>query len=189
MPQLQTVDLSPTPYQGRETPIEKAAERFSDRFRSNQIQKQDSDELSKIYKQYQDDGRNIGNALMSLQTNPNLSPTRRVEAANQMLKFQQHNNVLQKQASKELAAKTKADKEAADAQEKLETNKQYLAELEQDRGLEPGSLAKYEKQPGLADKLHKPVKGNQADREVDPEQLQRIEHTVSQPGFKDLSPA
>ncbi len=101
MPQLQTVDLSPTPYQGRETPLEKAAERFSDRFRSNQIQKQDSDELSKIYKQYQQDGQNIGNALMNLQTNPNLSPTRRVEAADQLLKFQQHNNALQKQAQKQ----------------------------------------------------------------------------------------
>jgi hypothetical protein len=185
MPQLQVVDLSPTPYQGRETPLQKTLEGFTRQNRQNR----DTDELAKIYKQYQDDGQDIDRAMQSLQTNPNLSPSRRIEATNQMLELRKQNAVLQQQAAKQQAERDKAQREAEKEEKDLKSNQAKIADLEKRNNLEPGALKAYEDDPKMAAQVIKQPKGNQADREVDPEQLRRIEKTVAEPGFNELSPA
>lgn len=123
MPQLQVVDLSPTPRTKR-TPLETTLSSFSQQNYNNQQERTETDALKEIYEQYQNDGRNIEDAIMNIQTKPGISPTARVNSVNQLLQFQKHNAELQKSVDKkykedlETTKKAAEKKEAADALKK-----------------------------------------------------------------------
>jgi len=104
MPSAQVINLN-APKDTEPTPLEMTLSSFSKRQRENQINEKDTDALKDIYGKYQRDGRNLEDALIAIQTRPDISPTRRVEAVNQLMQFQKHNQELQKQASKQLNKK------------------------------------------------------------------------------------
>ncbi len=126
MPSLQVVDLSPTAR--KPTTLEQTVAGFSQRHRENQMQQQESDALSDIYKQYQGDGENLQAKLEAVQKDPRLSPTTRVNTIDQILKFQKHNNDLQKSVQKQQITERK-EKEA---NLKVEAEKAEKASKEKD---------------------------------------------------------
>lgn len=179
MPQLQVVDLSPRPRQ--QTKLEETISAFAERNRMNEIEKRETDALRSIYDEYRQDGRNIEDALMAIQTRPGISPTARVNAANQLMQFQKHNYDLQKQA--------KIDAEKA---HKAARAQQVTRDIEQRRELPEGSLAAYQDSPALAASVTKPAtppKPTQASQPIDPDQLRRIQHVRSNPAFESASPS
>ncbi len=189
MPQLQVVDLNPSP-RTETTPLEKTLSSFANRYTENRREQQESDALSEIYEQYKQDGDNLGNTIKSIQTKPGLSPTTRVNTINQLLKFQEHNTRLQNTAAKNLETQAKAqaaaDKAAADKAEKekkAEDRRAQLADIELKRGLEKGSLAAYEDNVPLAERTTRPEKLNQGDTPIKPDQLRRIQYVESKPEF------
>lgn len=175
MPQFQTVDLSPIPRTQR-TPLEMTLDSFSQRHRENINDQQDTDALRDIYGKYQRDGRNLEDALMAIQTRPGISPTTRVNSANQLLQMQKYNNERTKQAQ---ANVEKAEKKAQ--------NQEILKDIETRRGLEPGSLAAYADNPAMAAQVTKQDKGTQASQPINEDQLRRIQHVESRPEFAKAS--
>lgn len=103
MPQLQVVDLSPTP-RTKPTNLETTLSGFSSRFRENQVEQQETDALSDIYRQYKEEGQQLDDAIMAIQTRPGLSPTTRVNSVNQLLNLKKTNAALQAQEAKSVAA-------------------------------------------------------------------------------------
>ncbi len=177
MPSLQVVDLSEKP-RTEPTTLERTLSSFADQYRKNQAEQRESDALTDIYKQYQSDGSNLEKTIQEIQTRPGISPTTRVNTVNQLLKFQEHNQELQKNALKQ-----------QEDMRKKEANQAVIADIETRRGLKKGELAAYENDPKMAEQLTRPAKEtkvNQADRPIDPDQLRRINHVRSQPGFDDL---
>src|ERR1700693_5998121 len=136
MPSLQVVDTSPIE-RTRSTPLEQAASSFSNRFAENRQNAQDSDALRSIYEQHQNDGDNLSGILRDVQTNTKMSPTNKVKTIEQILKFQEHNSKLQKQASMQMAQQQKAQKAQKEEEEKeaaTERKIAYLDELAIERG-------------------------------------------------------
>lgn len=178
MPSAQVIDLNPLP-RTETTALEKTLTAFSQRNRANQVDQEETDALKSIYGQYQQDGKNLEETIKAIQTKPGLSPTTRVNTVKQLLEFQKHNGELQEKAQK--------------AQEKIEkktSNQAILADLEQKRGLSPGSLNAYADDPKMAEQITRPAKEGkktQASQPLDEDQLKRIEHTLANPAFKDAS--
>ncbi len=112
MPASQIIDLTPTP-RTEMTPLEQTVGAFAKRNRSNELERQETDALREIYSQYQNDGANLEKTIKDIQTRPGISPTTRVNSIDQLLKFKQHNNTLQKEAAKQLKEQDKAIKEIA----------------------------------------------------------------------------
>ena len=78
---------------------------------------------------------------------------------------------------------------AAEIARKLTKNDAIISDLEQKRGLEPGSLSAYREDPAMAERISRPAKESkktQASQPIDPDQLQRIQEVRSQPGFDEL---
>ncbi len=196
MPQLQVVDLNPSP-RTETTPLEKTLSSFSNRLNENRKEQRESDALSQIYDEYRQDGDNLTNTLKAIQTRPGLSPTTRVNTVNQLLKFQEHNSNLQKTAAKNLETKTKAEEAAAKvATEKAEkdekaANKAIIArDLAEKKNLTPEQAAAYTENPTLLEKVYpKEGKENQADRPMAPDQLRRVQHVENSPGYAEASTA
>lgn len=172
MPQLQVVDLRPWTHEGG-SPLEKTVGAFAKRYKENEQQRMESDELRQIYSQYQQDGRNIEDAIIAMQTNPGISPTTRVNNINQLLQAEKFNT--------ERVKKAQADAEKA---EKKSNNQQIIKDIEQRRNLEPGSLSAYEDNPAMAANITKPEKNTQASQPINEDQLRRIQHVESQPEFE-----
>ena len=166
MPQLQVVDLSPIPRKEL-TSLEKTLSSFSDQMISNRQDQQDSDALRDIYDKYRNDGRNLEDALMAIQTRPGISPSARVNSVNQLLQFQRYNDEYQRKA--------KADYEKA---EKKANNEKIIQDIEQRRGLQPGELAAYVDNPTMAAQITKPEKGTQASQPINDDQLRRIQYLI-----------
>lgn len=183
MPSLQTVDLSPLPR--KPTTLENTVAAFSNKHRQNQIEQQNTDALSQIYKQHQNDGDNLINTIKTIQTTAGMSPTARVSAIDQLTKFQAHNVNLQKQTIKRLEDEKKADKE----QRQRENRQQVVSDIEKDRNLQPGSLAAYEDNPALAERLTRPKAGRQGDEPINEDQLRRIQHVRNLDGYEEASPS
>lgn len=99
MPSAQVIDLNPNP-RTETTPLEKTLSAFSIRARQNQLENRENDALSDIYRKYQDDGRLLENTLRDIQTRPGISPSKRVQTINELLKMQQINGQLQEQERK-----------------------------------------------------------------------------------------
>ncbi len=195
MPQLQTVDLSPIP-RTKPTTLESTLSAFAGRHRENQVQQQEADELSKIYEQHQNDGQNIGKLIRSVQTNPNLSPTRRVETIGNALKMQENNAKLAQAAAKNLSTQQKAEAAAATAEEKRTDKEEKKARnleqnnfIQQERGRKEGEGAAFVDNPKLYEQVTRPQNQRQSDQPVNEDQRKRIDHTVDQPGFNELSPS
>jgi hypothetical protein len=172
MPAAQVIDLNPSP-RTSSTPTEKFLSSFSNRYIQNAREEREADALKEIYSEYQQDGKNIEKLLMDIQTKPNISPTTRVNTAKQLLEFHKYNGELQKKA----ALEARKDNE----------KKSVISGLEAQRNLPPGSLAEFESNPVLAEKLTRPEsqrKGNQADRPIDPEQQKNIDQAMSSPYWK-----
>lgn len=168
MPSAQVIDLSPLP-RTEQTHLEKTLSAFAEQHHRNRKEQEESDVLSSIYKQYQDDGRNLERTIMEIQSRPGLSPTARVNSINQLLGFQKHNADLQKQA-----------REQMEKAEKKKSNQAILTDLEQRRGLTPGSLEPYVDNPAMAAAVTKEAKPTQASQPIAKDQLQRIQHVESQ---------
>ncbi len=146
MPGAQVIDLSPIP-RTKETNLEKTLEGFSKRHRENQIDTQETDALRDIYSKYQNDGKNLEDALIDIQTRPGLSPTTRVNSVKQLMEFQKHNGELQKKAQ----ADAEKAKKAAD-------NNVIISDIEKNRGLPPGSGAAYVSDPKMFEQMTRPPK-------------------------------
>ena len=170
MPSAQVIDLNPNP-RTELTPLEKTLSGFTKRHRENQVEQQETDALREIYSQYENDGKNIENAIRDIQTRPGISPTTRVNTVNQLMAFQKHNDELKKQAKKDAA------------------NKLKVADLESRRNLQPGSLAAYEDDPKMAEQVSRPDKVLQTSQPMDSDQLRRIEHTLAMEGWDEMSPS
>ena len=165
MPSAQVIDLNPNP-RTELTPLEKTLSSFSKRNRQLQVEEQESDALRSIYEQYKQDGSNLQDTLMEIQTRPGISPTTRVNTIKQLTEFQKHNSEIQNKIQKEAAKKAK------------------VADLEKRRNLTPGSLAAYEDDPKMAEQVTRPDKGTQASRPIPEDQLKRIMHVESLPEFE-----
>lgn len=149
MPSAQVIDLNPNP-RTETTPLEKIMSSFAGRYRQNQIEEQDADALSKIYKQYQQEGNGIDQTLQALQTTTGISPTRRVQETNRLMEIKKINEHKQQAAQAELSKKTANELK----QKELEIRNQDVANrktaLEQARadkqaGIEADKIAKQER--------------------------------------------
>lgn len=110
MPSAQVIDLSPMP-RTETTNLEKTLSAFSQRQRENQVQQRESDALSDIYKEYQQDGQNLEKTIFDIQSRPGISPTTRVNTIKQLMEFREHNTKLQEKVRKdqeEVRTKTEA---------------------------------------------------------------------------------
>lgn len=57
---------------------------------------QESDALQDIYKQYEQDGKNLEKTIFDIQSRPGISPTTRVNTVKQLMEFKEHNREIQK---------------------------------------------------------------------------------------------
>lgn len=130
MPQVQVVDVNPNP-RTEYTTLEKTLQGFSERNRENDLQQREADALERIYKEYQDDGKNLENLIQAYRTDPNLSPTTRVNSINQTLQFQKHNQDLQRQAEKEIRINQHLQQKEAER-----INKEAVEEIRRTRNRE-----------------------------------------------------
>jgi len=101
MPSPRVLNLNPPP-RTEYTPLEQTLSSFSNRNRENELNQRETDALRDIYSQYQNDGQNIENAIMAVQSRPDISPTSRVNTVNQLLQVQKYNHQLQKDSEKKL---------------------------------------------------------------------------------------
>lgn len=152
MPSAQVIDRNPQIIPREDySPLEKTLQSFSQRFTQNQQENRDTDALREIYGRYQQDGENIQQAFMDIQTAPGISPTARVNATKDLLAFQTHNAQLQKDQKAQL-----------DAAEKKVLDQQRRADLENRRGLRPGELDPYEGDFATAERVTRPPKDKAA---------------------------
>lgn len=86
MPQLQSIN-----FQEQDTPLEKTVQGYIGREKDLK----NTDSLRKIYDQYQQEGQSLQQALIKIQTDPSISPSARVQAAEQVANFQKYNKELQ----------------------------------------------------------------------------------------------
>jgi len=147
MPSAQVINLNPE-QRTESTSLEKTLMAFGKRKRENETDLEETDALKEIYGKYQSDGRNLENALMSIQTRPGISPTTRVNTAKQLMEFQNHNNEMQKKSLQDL---NKANE--------IESNRRQIAGLEQMRGLDPGSGSSFENDPKMFEQVSRPARG------------------------------
>jgi hypothetical protein len=90
------------------------------------LEERENDALSQIYKQYQNEGQDIGRALMAVQSAPGISPTKRVNVANQLLQYQKQNNVSQNNILKQQETNAKNLAEQQKSAEEEARNIEYL---------------------------------------------------------------
>jgi hypothetical protein len=180
MPQAQVIDLTPSP-RTEATSLERTVASFAQQNRKNQVERQESDALRDIYAQYQNDGQNLEKTIKDIQTRPGISPTTRVNTIDQLLRFQQHNNTLQKEAQ------TKLEKA-----NEIEKGKTIIKDLEKRRGLEEGSLNAYGGDYKAAEMASRPKKepvGTQASKPIEPSQLKSIQEVEATEEYKKASPS
>lgn len=170
MPSPQVLDLSPSPRK-EASPLENTLSAFSKRSRENQLETQENDALKDIYSQYQQDGKNLEKAIQDIQTRPGISPSKRLNTVNQLMEFHKYNGELQKK-----------EKERT-------SNAAKVADIEQRRGLAPGSLNAYIDDPKMAEQITREKKPANAGGGINDDQQRRIEHVMSQPGYDQLTQA
>lgn len=130
MPQIQTVDF--TPRQRTETtPFEKFIGAYGEAASKRIDDNNDIEGLINVYKKHKETGGKIEETIQNIFTQPGLSPTARVNAANQMFKMEEINQQKQKQADAATLEKIKAtEKEYTQRvkdREKQETTRQKYA--------------------------------------------------------------
>jgi hypothetical protein len=191
MPQIQVLDLNPSP-RTEHTPLEKTLNTFTQAYLDQKKENKSSDALKQIYSKFQqenEDGQNLQRVIQEIQTNLDIGPTQKVEAINQLMQMEKYNASLQKQSIQQIKAIQKADEEHNKAQEKAKKQADKQAQiryLEKQNGLEEGSLEAFNSDPRLAQSITKPEKIAAGDRSINEDQIRRIQHTKDQPGFSEL---
>lgn len=129
MPSAQVIDLSPGP-----SALELTVSSFTNRMRENQKNKQDTDALSDIYKTYKEQGQTIDDAIMAVQTRPDMSPTARANAASTLLNMKKTNTQLQREQQRQFKQQEKEniklDKEKTKAALEADMDQKELDFLE-----------------------------------------------------------
>ncbi len=88
-----------------------------------------------------------------------------------------------------VAEDKKRYEEAKLAHQKKQENENLLKAIEEQRGLEKGSLGGFASDPKLAASITKPAKATQASQPIDPDQLERIQFVRSDPKYQSASPS
>lgn len=107
MPQLQVIDTTPAPR--APTTLENILSSAAQEYNKVSTARRESDALGAIYKRYQEEGQGIEKTLMDIQRDPQLSPTTRVNTANQLLQLHKTNAALQKETLKKQEAVVKEE--------------------------------------------------------------------------------
>lgn len=183
MPSPNVLDLSPTPRRNQ-TGLEKVIEGYAEgRRRGNE-----ADELKNIYEKYKEEGMGLEQKIQEIRTNPKIGNATKASAVSDLTTIANINAKKQEMALKEYE---KDQKVKAKIQEQ-ENNKQKIADIEKRRNLEEGSLSAYQDDPKMAEQISRPPregKGNQADRPIAPDQLQKIQDVENNPQFEKASNA
>jgi hypothetical protein len=161
------------------SPLEHTLSHFTQGFLEDKKEQKETDALKEIYSQYQNDGKNIEKAIMAIQTRPGISPTTRVNSVNTLMKFQQHNQELQKNANKQLEQENKKLKEA----EKARVENAQAREAEIADGVPEGTYKNFKGKDLLKGrKIHGPKQGSTAlnAQAVPPEVADAIEQIVKE---------
>lgn len=126
------------------SPLESVVKGFLTQRKENK----ENDALADIYEQYAQDGRDIEKAYVNLHRNPDLSPTARVTATQNLMKLHEKNVALQKEALKKTQT---ADKQVQKEQLENELDEKELAFLEQLEGknLKPTEIYKQARLAGI----------------------------------------
>jgi hypothetical protein len=180
MPQPRVLDLTPPP-RTEETGFEKFLGGAVEKYKKNMAEKEESDALKDIYSKYQNEGKNIEEAIMDIQTRPGISPTARVNQTNTLLELRKQNATMQEHYAKH-------QKE----QNQQELNKKIIEDIEDRRGLERGALSPYINEPRMAEQVTRPPKETKlpiSERPIDPDQLKKIQKVRADPEYAKASPS
>lgn len=131
MPQLQVIDTTPTPR--APTTLENILSSAAQEYNKVSNARRESDALGAIYKRYQEEGQTLEKTIMDIQKDPLLSPTTRVNTANQMLQLHKTNAALQKET---LAKYKETEKRNNEKQSVYEMYKPHYGEKEAARRAE-----------------------------------------------------
>ena len=152
MPQLQVIDTTPTPR--APTTLENILSSAAKEYNKVATERRESDALGAIYKRYQEEGQGIEKTIMDIQRDPQLSPTTRVNSANQMLQLHKTNAALQKETLNEqrkmLDQQQKVQKETLareEKEQKIVKDQNMVEALYLENGYEPEeakNLAKFD---------------------------------------------
>lgn len=187
MPQLQTVNLNPLP-RTEPTNLERILSAAAQRETQDRAQAKDADILTRIYEQVDKQGLDLEGKIRSISTNKELSPTAKTNEIKNTLDVAKVNADLKKH----LQAQMEADsKKKAEQQKQADAVKQTQL-IEQQRGLESGTLASFASNPGLGERVTRPEKEpkkTQASQPINEDQLKRIQEVRARPEFTDASPA
>lgn len=152
MPQLQVIDLNPKPANPRqETAADKFFSSFSDSIEANRQDRDTMKALTDEYKKLDQDGNNIASVLKDIDTNPNYSPTTRVNSRMQLMKFAEINNHYKNEQAKRI----KEENDRLKAQVKSQNAKKIIRDAEIANEVPEGTYNHYEENLG---KLPKPAK-------------------------------
>lgn len=75
----------------------------------------------------------------------------------------------------------------ADTAQKLKLGRDQVRRIEEERGLEPGSLESFASNPALGERTTRPKTKTQAAQPIDPDQLEKIEKVRNSPDFNEMS--
>lgn len=152
MPQLQVIDTTPTPR--APTTLENILSSAAQEYNKVATARRESDALGAIYKRYQEEGQGIEKTIMDIQRDPQLSPTTRVNTANQLLQLHKTNAALQKETLNEqrkmLDKQQKAQKDTLaqeEKEQKIIKDQNMVEALYLENGYEPEeakNLAKFD---------------------------------------------
>lgn len=140
MPALQVVNFQEKPRQGPNG-LERVLEGYSQRDREYR----EADELKKVYQQYQDQEMNLEQKFQALQTNPRISPTRRVEEVSNLKTQAEINAKQQKIANEQLKNNEKYNEELKKKQQEQELDVKETEFLEDIKDKNLSSLEIYNK--------------------------------------------
>lgn len=129
MPQLQVIDTTPTPR--APTTLENILSSAAQEYNKVATERRESDALGAIYKRYQEEGQGIEKTIMDIQRDPQLSPTTRVNSANQMLQLHKTNAALQKETLKKQESVVKEENKTRELARQRELLKKAGATEEQ----------------------------------------------------------
>ncbi len=163
----------------QENPLGNLLSSYLTQQNKNIAAKDEGDALKEIYSQYQGDGNNLMMQKQAVLTDPRISPTTRVNTIKQLNDFAEHNEKLQKNAKEDLEKQEKKAKKDILAQE-----------IKQKHKLTDEQAEAYVDNPTLYGKMYpKEGRENQADRPINKDQLDRIQHVRSKPEYEKASPS
>jgi hypothetical protein len=170
MPAAQVINLNAP--EGNPSPMERTAESFSQRYMENRDKQRESDALKAIYGKYQGEAQMIQKRAQDINSDPNISPSMKVQSVNQMVQFEKYNQEIQKRVRDEM------DKE------------NEINAVEDYRGLDRGTLKGFKGKANLAATITKPAnepRKTQASQPIDAGQLDILKRVRETDEFKKAS--